>query len=180
MKKSFKGFTLVEVLIVIIIIGILIAALLPRLVGLQARGRDTWAMSIAREAANGISVLMADGGAITTPAGLDSAAAVVCLGNATDLATAKGNLSTVLSSIPKVPSGTVTTYGDDTACASGEVAVMFEDQFNAVVAVEVELEWNANFVMPATTAAVDTVAEVQALIDADTTSTWDHYAVIVG
>jgi len=42
MKRStFKAFTLVEMLIVIVIIGILIAALLPRLQGAQSMARDT-------------------------------------------------------------------------------------------------------------------------------------------
>lgn len=38
---SKKGFTLIELLIVITIIGVLAVALLPRIVGIPARGRDT-------------------------------------------------------------------------------------------------------------------------------------------
>jgi type II secretion system protein G len=39
--QSKKGFTLMELMIVIAIIGVLAAALFPRLTDYQARGRDT-------------------------------------------------------------------------------------------------------------------------------------------
>lgn len=41
MAKNKKAFTLIEMLIVIVIIGILAAALVPRLISVQGRARDT-------------------------------------------------------------------------------------------------------------------------------------------
>lgn len=41
MKATKKAFTLIEMLIVIVIIGILAAALVPRLISVQGRARDT-------------------------------------------------------------------------------------------------------------------------------------------
>lgn len=60
MKHPTPGFTLIEVLIVIVIVGILAVVLIPNLLGARARAHDTEAAGCAKQIAAGQAVVYID------------------------------------------------------------------------------------------------------------------------
>ncbi len=76
MKLTTRGFTLVELMIVIAIIGILAAALFPSLTSYLARGRDTSRVSGIKEITTAVSAFTIDNGG-TVPNGTGASNACV-------------------------------------------------------------------------------------------------------
>lgn len=71
MKSITKAFTLIELLIVIVIIGILAVALIPRLKGAQARARDIARMANFKQIQSALELYAADhGGAYPSTRGV--------------------------------------------------------------------------------------------------------------
>jgi type IV pilus assembly protein PilA len=75
MKKKKKGFTLIELIVVIAIIGILAMVAVPRLTGFQDRARRTQIVTDARQIATAIDSEIAESAAGTITAVADLAAA---------------------------------------------------------------------------------------------------------
>ena len=60
-KKKKKGFTLIELIVVIAILGILAAVLIPRFTGFQDRATRTQVVTDAKQIATALESLMAEG-----------------------------------------------------------------------------------------------------------------------
>ncbi len=101
--KVRKGFTLVELLIVITIIGVLAVALVPRIIGVPSKGRDAARMADLQQVATGLELYSDSTG--TYPASGTASCITKADGSgvANDLLTAG-----VLSTVPDDPSNSTT------------------------------------------------------------------------
>jgi type II secretion system protein G len=121
MKLSPKGFTLVELMIVIAIIGILAAALFPSLTSYLARGRDTSRVAGIKEIVTAFAGYQLD--KLTPPPGTNGAAIA---GQADCVNSGATNMSSYLAKFPVDPTsgrltncGTAGAYGYGTGTDNG-------------------------------------------------------------
>ena len=127
MKLTTRGFTLVELMIVIAIIGILAAALFPSLTSYLARGRDTSRAAGIKEISTGIAAYNVDNS--TFPVSSNGAGA-----GAADCASS-GALSKYVPKFPKDPTNSIANcvtpggYGYGTGTASGTTTAILSAQF---------------------------------------------------
>ncbi len=109
MSLTKKSFTLIEMLIVVVIIGILAAALIPRLQGVQGRARDVQRKTGLSQIGQGMGVLRQDAGTYASgiSAPIPNSAALV---------------PSYLASLPTDPKGTSWNLAWDFSTSNGNYA----------------------------------------------------------
>lgn len=99
--KNRKGFTLIELIVVIVIIGILAAILIPRLTGFTDKAEKTQAVVWAKEVATAMDAYEAEHGDFTTDKPTISQLSGVSTGAITTLEADGGLLVTYTKSATK-------------------------------------------------------------------------------
>ncbi|MBP6910210.1 prepilin-type N-terminal cleavage/methylation domain-containing protein [Patescibacteria group bacterium] len=109
MKATKKAFTLIEMLIVIVIIGILAAALVPRLISVQGRARDTKRKADISQIGSALAIYKTDNS--TFPATSGSSFAVLAPLLSGYLTTTPTDPVSTASVSPDIAGGYSTGYG---------------------------------------------------------------------
>ena len=120
-KHNTKGFTLIEVLIVISIIGVLSSLTLLGLGTFRASGRDVRRVTDLRQITNALELYYAKNGSYPAT-------------NGWEIAIAKPAVTGVIDKVPKDPSGS--SYGYGICGASGYVVKATLEEANAKILAE--------------------------------------------
>ncbi|RAL55287.1 hypothetical protein BLM37_03450 [Candidatus Gracilibacteria bacterium GN02-873] len=140
MKKfsARKGFTLVELMIVIAIIGILAAVLYPSLMGYLERTRDTNRQQAMNQVGTSLGTYFADMNAYPTQ-GSDK-----CLDNIKADLEGTGKAVQYLKTLPKDPKAASNKIGN---CASGYAYFNLKDTSAYMVGAKMEVVTNGNMAL---------------------------------
>jgi len=130
MKKNNKGFTLMELLIVVAIIGLLASMILVGLSSFRSRGRDARRVADVKQVQNGLEIYYA------SQSKYPSVSYSSALDSWNNLTTAITGASIGISQIPQDPLGEEHSYGyasdpdDGSNPQSYIIAVLLEDSSN--------------------------------------------------
>lgn len=180
MKKfsARKGFTLVELMIVIAIIGILAAVLYPSLMGYLERTRDTNRQQAMNQVGTALGTYFADMNAYPSPTGTTK-----CLDDIKGALEGTGKAVQYLKTLPKDPKAASNKIEN---CASGYAYFNLKDTSAYMVGAKMEVVTNGNMALDTavagkatfkdlmTNSATKTVADAQgALLEKSQLATMD-------